>query len=1170
MATARIKVSDVTLISGWYEIKRTISGSGGLTYEEYYLTNPTSASEDRSFSLSGIPAGSIINSASLNATRENFAKKNGTMDGVSGSTNSGAIAIAASRITPGGSLSIKFAYKANSSVWYETGTVGYKNAKAVWKDITLTVNYTPYTSCKAPTSVTAAATNVAPGATVRLSWSGAQAGTNNPIKSYTVYRSSDGSNWSVLKSGVTNQYLDVTAPTANGADYQYKVAAIGTASGYDSAMSSVKVSVKCSYTAPSVSDVTVDGSSAAVYKAASAATVLSWTGTNGTNNAIAKYEVYNGGTKLGETTGTTYSVTAPAAGNSAVFTVKPIGTYSDGTGVASPTLYGYSAPSAPASVAVSKTNVAPGAAVTLSWSGAAAGRYCDIIGYRIMRADAADGDYTQFGEDIVSTETSGSVRVTSPGGNNTSYYYKVITLGARANSAPSAYAALTTHWTVPTAFNVKLDGSSADIYRPAGEGCTLTWESEEGPNNPIQKFHVYRGSAKIGETTERSYAVTANETAGSYNQYKVKPIGALENGDYSPSIRVYTYSAPAAPDSVAAGNATPDAGTNTTITWSGAQNGSYNEITGYRVFRATAADGVYTQLGSDLAANVTSLTVTAPAEMGASYYYRVMPLGQRMNGGMSAAYAAVTAQTYTVPTAPVSVSVAAGVVDAGTSTTLSWSDAADGTNNPITGYRVMRSAEENGVYEQYGSDVAANVSSISVPAPATMGRKYFYRVIAIGTKGGFLLSAPSAAVQVAAQNYTACAAPTAVQLSKALANPGDTVTVSWSGAQAGTNNPIAGYNVYRSSGGTYTLFAQVDSETSSVTDTVGASGTKYSYKIIARGTKSGFNSGDSAIVTVTANTPPAKVLSFVMPPLIYESGSLAVSWTPPADDDRNIAHYSVQRRIRDAGGTWGSWTDLPDVTAAAFADQPTVGRGLKFQYRVCAVDTLGLAGEYAETDVLTRNSLPLTPTVLHPAASGATTYDLSPILYVSCPADPDKQSLTLLMAVDGGEYASVASISAAKTLAVKCPAILSAGTHTLSVILRDSLGADSEAASVTVAVAAASLGRTIARGTVISTNAVSHQAEIALLYQMVNTVRAYFGVEAIAVPEAVGELYANAGDGKIGMFAAWGSQMLALQNAIADVYAVLGIAPTAFPQARAGMAPAADVINGILNAVLGL
>lgn len=96
-------------------------------------------------------------------------------------------------------------------------------------------------------------------------------------------------------------------------------------------------------------------------------------------------------------------------------------------------------------------------------------------------------------------------------------------------------------------------------------------------------------------------------------------------------------------------------------------------------------------------------------------------------------------------------------------------------------------------------------------------------------------------------------------VTSSLANAGTAVTLSWSGAGAGTNNPVSGYAIYRatSAGGTYTLLGTTASSNYSVL-AHNTEGSRYYYKVAAIGTKSGFDSGlSSAYATLKTNSSPA-------------------------------------------------------------------------------------------------------------------------------------------------------------------------------------------------------------------------------------------------------------------------------------------------------------------------
>lgn len=201
--------------------------------------------------------------------------------------------------------------------------------------VVLTINYNPpYTKCSPPTSLSLSADNVAPGAVSRLSWAGAAPGTGMSIASYNVYRStSAGGTYSYL-GNTTNSYLDVNAPTANGAEYFYKVITVGTVAGWESDMSGASAGLTCVFSAPSAP--TAVSLNTSLVNPSGAAT-LSWSGAaNGTNNVITGYDVYRAtsaaGTyaKIGSAAGASLAVTASdTQGVTYFYKVLTKGTYSD-------------------------------------------------------------------------------------------------------------------------------------------------------------------------------------------------------------------------------------------------------------------------------------------------------------------------------------------------------------------------------------------------------------------------------------------------------------------------------------------------------------------------------------------------------------------------------------------------------------------------------------------------------------------------------------------------------------------------------------------------------------------------------------------------------------------------------------------------------------------------
>ena len=423
----------------------------------------------------------------------------------------------------------------------------------------VTVDYSVLGDTVAPTSLSLSTTSAAPGARVLLSWSGAKAGENNPIKAYEVYRSStEGSGYTLLttvSSSATSGSVYVTAPTANGDKYFYRVKTIGTYSGYDSDTSDDAAELTCTFA----------------------------------------------------------SVGAPTA------------------------------------VDLSSTNLAPGGTTDLNWYGATAGTNNAIAGYEVYRSDSADGTYTLL-TTVTSSSAMESTNVTAPTTNGASYFYKVKTIGTLSgydSDLSSAYAVLTCTYSAVTAPKLTANGVTT-VYAYPGDNVLLNWSgAAAGANNSIVGYNILRDGAAYKEglgVNVSSYSVPAHSTAGKARTYTVVTRGTYSNSTASNGVYVYSYTDTVAPTTVSVSDDNPSAGARVVLSWSGAAAGSYNAISGYRVYRSTEVNGDYSMVAT-VSGNTgsASCAVYAPAASGGVYYFRVETMGERGGSGQSTAYASVTA-----------------------------------------------------------------------------------------------------------------------------------------------------------------------------------------------------------------------------------------------------------------------------------------------------------------------------------------------------------------------------------------------------------------------------------------------------------------------------------------------------------------------------------------------
>lgn len=570
MAQYKQSVSDLSLKSTWtctYYIE--VDWNNGIADETYCSTQsrPTTASYTQSFPLS-LPTNAKINSTRVHAvfgsglTGCAVKTVGGKVPGSDGFVTIDNPAVTDTSVN----VEFKFqAYKDSSSAHDSSATTAKQTHNhtsiSIVSEVYLLIDYDIVLSaCGEPTSVTVSPATAAPGAKVRLSWSGASAGAGNAITGYQIYRSTNAdSGYSLLttvSANSTSGSTTVTAPTENGAVYYYKVLTLGTYSGYNSGQSSAYATLTCSYTATS----------------------------------------------------------------------------------------------APTSVKLASTNVGPGVAVTLSWSGATAGTSNPIKGYEIYRATSANGDYALL-DTVTTADTSSSASVAAPTENGVSYYYKVMTLGTvedTDSALSTAYAVLTCTFSAPSApTSVKVNDTST-LYVYPGTEVTLTWTgAADGANNNITGFTIWQNDTVLVNNLSpsvTSYTFTLPQTGGIVYAYTIVAQGEHSASQASEAAQVYAYTDPTAPDSVTS-DPEPVAGSRVKLSWSGANPGGLNAITGYNIYRYTAVNGEGAYVATASTTETSgSYYVDAPSRATYKYYYRVETVCERSSSGISTAYATMTAK----------------------------------------------------------------------------------------------------------------------------------------------------------------------------------------------------------------------------------------------------------------------------------------------------------------------------------------------------------------------------------------------------------------------------------------------------------------------------------------------------------------------------------------------
>jgi len=314
----------------------------------------------------------------------------------------------------------------------------------------------------------------------------------------------------------------------------------------------------------------------------------------------------------------------------------------------------------------------------------------------------------------------------------------------------------------------------------------------------------------------------------------------------------------------------------------------------------------------------------------------------------SVQYVTINYTPTTACTAPTSVGVNNAAPAPSASVILSWSGAGAGTNNAVVGYNIYRATSAGGTYYYLTNSATA---SVAVTSPSNVGSSYYYKVLTRGAAGATYYSGLSSAYAGLTTTVTACTAPT-LTVDTELPEAGETVTLSGSGAAAGTNNAITGYKIYRSinGGASYSYLATVATTATSFSQSglaiPGTAGDSYLFVVVTAGTISGFDSAQSnsvQITTVSAYCSAPTILT-LSAQITAIKPTLAWSGAAPGADNA-ITEYEIEYAESTDEMTWGAWTALKTVASTARAGSTLVDISATLgNYRIYRIKTHGAAG----------------------------------------------------------------------------------------------------------------------------------------------------------------------------------------------------------------------------------
>ena len=478
---------------------------------------------------------------------------------------------------------------------------------------------------------------------------------------------------------------------------------------------------------------------------------------------------------------------------------------------------------------------------------------------------------------------------------------KGATLQVRVKSTSGAYLYYKNSFTVKVTTSIKTYSITYSVS-PSGSGsCTGAASAKKGdtvsitrsPNSGYLLNYVTVNGTSIGSAT--SFTMPAQNTAVIAYYKTVTKCGAPTSVSVSQS------------------------GGTVTVSWSGATAGTNNSISSYGVIRNTSAS---TSGATTINSAATGSSLTNKPGAG-TFYYGVRTQGSAGSSYYSGYKWSSAIDTRTKCGAPTSVTVS----QSGGTVTISWSGATAGTNNSISSYGVIRntSASTSGATTVNGSASSSPITN--KPGAGT----FYYGVRTQGSAGSSYYSGYKWSSAI--DTRTKCGAPTSVSVSQS----NGTVTISWSGATAGTNNTISNYGIIRNTSASTTGATTVNSSASAspITDTPGAGIFYYGVRTQGSAGSSYYSSykWSSAIDTRTACTAPTSVTCSRI------KNQVTISWSGASGGANNaISNYTILRN--SSASDSGAVTVANNAASSPYTDVTALSAGTYYY----GVRTEGVAG----------------------------------------------------------------------------------------------------------------------------------------------------------------------------------------------------------------------------------
>jgi len=387
-------------------------------------------------------------------------------------------------------------------------------------------------------------------------------------------------------------------------------------------------------------------------------------------------------------------------------------------------------------------------------------------------------------------------------------------------------------------------------------------------------------------------------------------------------------------------------------------------------------------------------------------------------------------------------------------------------------------------------------------------------------------------IQSVAVNYTPitlCTAPTSVSVAPSLCE--SEPTLSASGAAGGSANAITGYEIQyaESANGTsygdWTALKTVSTTGASLSTTVTLPSVRaYSRKYRLRtlgAAGSSYYSDWKETNAIKRNSLPTAPTSFTAAPEVYVSGAIALTYSGATDPDGNLSTHNIQFATKSGVEAWSGWSSLSNGLTS---HTPILTPGQSIKYRVRAVDALEAVSDWLESNACVKNTAPAAPTVNYPQA-GKTIHNNRPRILITLGADPEGHLQKLLT----GDFTAsrTDALTAGEKIVLRRTSSASSGAVGYSIKSADQYNEESTAKTGSLTYAAPSYTDPV----LSAGNTRIKAAHINEIRVMVNTIRQYYGLEAMVWDETI-----TAGITKTRN---WRAHVTEIRSAINDVISLI-------------------------------